>query len=356
MRVEGAIDCDIHPVVPGMHALLPYMEESWREQFLSRGIDGLDLNSHSIDIPSMCRPDWRPAHGRPAGDLAIVRRELLDRFQCRAAICNVLYGVEGSPNEYLAAVLARAVNDWVRFEWLDGDARLRASIVVAAQNPELAVEEIERRAGDHRFVQVLLLASGEIPLGRRFFWPIYAAAQRHGLPIGIHAGSTYHHPPTAAGWPSFFLEESATSFVAFEAQLLSLITQGVFKQFPDLRVVLLESGFGWVAPFLWGADTRWRAMRTEVPWVDASPTELVRRHVRFTIRPFDAPPRAEQVARVMEQLGSDELLLFATDYPHDHFSGDEAVPDSVPAALLDRILTTNALATYPRLTEAVHAG
>ena len=44
------------------------------------------------------------------------------------------------------------------------------------QNAEYAVDEIERCAKDKRFVQVLVLAMQEVPLGRRQFWPIYAAA------------------------------------------------------------------------------------------------------------------------------------------------------------------------------------
>ena len=83
------------------------------------------------------------------------------------------------------------VNDWIAKEWLDRDPRLRASIVVPTQNVEYAVDEIERCAKDRRFVQILVLAMQETPLGRRrHWWPIYAAAERHGLPIGIHPGSS----------------------------------------------------------------------------------------------------------------------------------------------------------------------
>ena len=91
----------------------------------------------------------------------------------------------------MAAAFARAVNDWIAKEWLDRDPRLRASIVMPTQNVEYAVDEIERCAKDRRFVQILVLAMQETPLGRRHWWPIYAAAERHGLPIGIHPGSTY---------------------------------------------------------------------------------------------------------------------------------------------------------------------
>ena len=89
----------------------------------------------------------------------------------------------------MGAGFARAINDWMAAEWLDKEPRLRASIVVPMQNPELAAEEIDRVAADRRFVQVLLLVMHDMPLGKRHYWPIYEAAQRHGLPIGIHAGS-----------------------------------------------------------------------------------------------------------------------------------------------------------------------
>ena len=33
----GGIDCDVHPALPGMAALLPYLEPYWREQITVRG-------------------------------------------------------------------------------------------------------------------------------------------------------------------------------------------------------------------------------------------------------------------------------------------------------------------------------
>jgi predicted TIM-barrel fold metal-dependent hydrolase len=130
--------------------------------------------------------------------------DALDPFGTQIAICNCLYGVQATFSEDLGAAVARAVNDWIAREWLDRDPRLRASIVVPQQNPELAAAEIDRCAADRRFIQVMLLVSGELPLGRRQNWPIYAAAQRHGLPVGIHAGSTYRHPNSPVGWASYF--------------------------------------------------------------------------------------------------------------------------------------------------------
>lgn len=347
----GGIDCDIHPAVPGLAALLPYLEEHWRDSVVQRGVHELDSISYPLNAPITARPDWRPERGKAGSDLDRLRAEALAPFGTSLAICNCLYGVQLLFSEDMAAGFARAINDWMAREWLDRDPRLRASIVVPMQSPELAAEEIERRAADKRFVQVLMLVMGEMPLGRRYYWPIYAAAERHGLPVGIHAGSSYRHPVTGVGWPTYFTEDYAAQATAFQSQLTSLICEGVFSRFPELRVVLLESGFTWLPAHLWRLTKYWRGLRMEIPWVDRSPAEIVRSHVRLTLQPVDAPPRPDQLERLLEHMGSDELLLFSTDYPHWQFDGASVLPEGLPAGLVRKIMVDNPRTTYPRLTE-----
>ncbi len=347
----GGIDCDIHPAVPSLKALLPYMEEHWREQAVLRGMDELASISYPHNSPLTSRPDWRPPGGRAATDLDRLRREALDPFGTGIAIANCLFGVQLLFSEDLAAAFARAVNDWMVAEWLDREPRLRASIVVPTQNTELAVDEIERCAKDPRFVQILLLVSGPSPLGKRHHWPIYAAAQRHGLPIGVHAGSAYHNPPTPVGWPSFYTEDYVAQAQAFQTQLTSLICEGVFNRFPDLKVVLLESGVSWLPAHLWRLSKYWRGLRMEIPWVDRAPNDIVRSNVRLSMQPIDAPD-GDALLRLVDHLQSDELLLFATDYPHWQFDGDAAIPAGLPDSLVRKMLFDNPRATYARLREA----
>jgi predicted TIM-barrel fold metal-dependent hydrolase len=227
--------------------------------------------------------------------------------------------------------------------------------VIAAHNTELAVAEIERRAEDMRFVQVLMLVSGEVTLGRRQLWPIYRVAEKLGLPIGIHAGSAYRYAPTAVGWPSYFIEDYVSQSAAFENQLQSMISEGVFAKFPGLKVVAIESGLTWLSGFAWRADKTWKGVRAEVPWVTRAPSEIVREHVRFTVQPIDAADEAAAILRLIDHLRSDELFLFSTDYPHWQFDGDAALPDGLSASLLRKIVSDNALATYPRLMKADRA-
>jgi predicted TIM-barrel fold metal-dependent hydrolase len=334
-----------------MAALMPYLDEMWREIVLRRGIDELNTIAYPFNSPLTARADWRDAHGQFATTAERLGAEALAPFETELAICNCLYGAQAVFSEDLGAAMARAVNDWIVHEWLNRDGRLRASIVVPQQNAELAVAEIERCAVDRRFVQVMLLVSGELPLGRRQNWPIYAAAERHQLTVGIHAGSTYRHPNTPVGWSSYLSEDYINQAGAFQTQLTSLITEGVFAKFPGVTFVLMESGVTWLPGYLWRLTKFWKGLRSEVPWVADPPASIVRERVRLTLQPFDGPTEPAAITRVIEHLGSDELLLFSTDYPHWQFEGTAAVPAGLDPALARHIMLDNPLSTYARLRE-----
>lgn len=82
---------------------------------------------------------------------------------------------------------------------------------------------------------------------------------------------------------------------------------------------------------------------------DRSPAEIVRDQIRFSLTPTDAPPDPAMLMRLMEHIGSDEVLLFSTDYPHAQFAGNDVFPAVFDATLRDKIGSANPLATYPRL-------
>lgn len=334
-----------------MDVLLPYLSEYWREQFINRGIDELELAYYPPTVPLSCRPDWRVPGQKPASTLENVQKYALDGFGTGIAICNPLYGGQVAMSEYMGVAICAAVNDWIREKWMDAEPRLRSSIVVAAQNPTLAAEEIDRCAGDDRFVQVLLLAANELLLGRSYYWPIYEAAQRHGLPVGIHAGSMYRYPTSPPGWSTHYLQDYASAPQMFSAQVQSLLTEGVFDKFPNLTFVLIESGVGWILPYMWRSSKTWRGLRGEIPWVKRPVITELRDRIRLTMQPFDGSDGTAEVERFVEQLGSDEMLLFSTDYPHWHFQGDDPNPAGLPVALARKFASENPLSTYPRLKE-----
>lgn len=346
----GAIDCDLHPPSPTMAQLMPYLDDYWRDQIANRAIDRISfaMTSYPPTAPISARADWRSGQDGQ-GDLDRLRSNVLDGFGLSIGILNVIHGCVALHNDDMSAAICRAVNDWLRAEWLDREPRLRGSIMIPLGDPAQAVAEIERLAGDQRFVQVSMLAMGEKLLGRREFFPVYEAAEQHGLAIAVHAGSTYRYAPTIVGWPSYQFEDYVAQAQAFANQTVSLIAEGVFHDFRGLKMVMLESGVSWLPTTMWRTDKTWRGARPEVPWVDRWPSDIVREHLRFSIQPFDAPD-AVAVAQTIDRIGSDEVLLFATDYPHWQFEGDDVLPDGLSPEALKRILIENALATYPRLT------
>ena len=55
MIEAGAIDCDVHPTVPGLNALVPFMSEHWQDMVRTRGMDELSSISYPANSPITAR-------------------------------------------------------------------------------------------------------------------------------------------------------------------------------------------------------------------------------------------------------------------------------------------------------------
>ncbi|MEP9378516.1 amidohydrolase family protein [Aquabacter sp. CN5-332] len=346
-RLAGAIDCDVHNAVPSVKVLYPYLSEYWQDFMAEAGHPSLEPNYYPVNSAIAARPEARGAGGPPGADPDALISLVLDQTGAKRAILNCLYGVQALYNEYWAGAMATAVNDWLADQWLDRDPRLSASIIVAPQNPAAAVEEIERRAADSRFVQVLLPARTQMPLGRRYYWPIYEAAARHKLPVCIHAGGGGGgNPPTPVGWPTYYVEEYLAVAQGFQGQLVSLLAEGVFAKVPDLKVVFAESGFTWLPSLLWRLDKNWKGLRREVPWVDRLPSEIIREHLKITLQPLDEPDELRRLVETIDHIQSDQVLLFSSDYPHWQFDEEGPLPMALSPEAERNLLFANAERTY----------
>jgi uncharacterized protein len=128
---------------------------------------------------------------------------------------------------------------------------------------------------------------------------------------GIYAGA----PMPAGGLPDTYIERYVTLSQAAEANLTSLIMNGIFERFPQLRVLFVEYGFVWPLPALLRMDRLWRGLRHEVPWVQKSPIDYVAEHVWFTTQPIEEPADPRDLEKIVKMIGVDNLC-FSTDYPH----------------------------------------
>ncbi|HEX5501598.1 MAG TPA: amidohydrolase family protein [Thermomicrobiales bacterium] len=342
----GLIDCDIHNTVPSGETLARYLPERWRAFHARYGVPGYGGDYYPKANPNAARLDAWPPSGPPGSDLAFLRAQLLDAWGIECGILNCLLPAGSRHLEY-AAALASAINDWQLAEWLEPEPRLRAALVLPFEDGDLAAAEIDRLGGDPRFVQALLLARTAEPLGRRRYWKIYEAAARHDLPVAIHFGGAAGHPITGAGWPSYYVEDHTGMAQSFQAQVTSLVVEGVFERFPTLRVVLVEGGFAWLPPLMWRLDRAWRLLGDETPEVRRPPSAYIREHVWITTQPMEEPTAPAQFHQLLDQLGMDDRLLFATDYPHWDFDApDQALPVKLAPALERRIMAENARTLY----------
>lgn len=345
------IDVDSHNAVPDISALFPYLSDQWRDYCVEHGVTSLAPSYYPPGSPLSSQPDAKSGTGEAGAEPGDFQSQLLDPRGVAYTILNCLYAVQSIRNEHWASAMAQAVNDWQARTWLAVDERFRGSIVVPTQSPEQAANEIERLAHNPGFVQVLLPTFTDVPLGKRFYWPIYDAASRHRLPVGVHPAVGGLNPLTPIGWSSYYIEDYAAAALAHQSQLLSLICEGVFEKYPRLLVVLLESGVTWLPSLMWRLDKNWKGLRREIPWVDRPPSELVSDHVRLSSQPFDCPDEPAHISAALEQLGSIELLLFSTDYPHWHrYNSADALLAQLSPSEQEQFLYRNAQQIY-RITE-----
>jgi predicted TIM-barrel fold metal-dependent hydrolase len=77
------------------------------------------------------------------------------------------------------------------------------------------------------------------------------------------------------------------------------------------------------------------------------PSETIREHLRLSTQPMEEPENPRHFEMLLEMIGSDEMLMFATDYPHWDFDApDHAFPVRLPADLARKIFSENARAVY----------
>jgi predicted TIM-barrel fold metal-dependent hydrolase len=361
-RRLAVVDCDVHQYfVDGIQDLFPYVPESWRRrlgigQSLAWGGNfantriSLPKDELYINSGGGWRLDSTTDEMPPATDPAFVARHLLDENGIDRAILlgGHVLGLGAMPNSEMATVIASAYNDWMSERWLQADARYRGSILVAPQLPERAAEEIDRVADRPGIVQVLLPLAPPA-MGEAHYYPIYEAAQRHGLPIAVHPSGTesiYPLGPRMAQVPTYYVEWHTALTQPHQSNVLSMLCHGVFERFPSLMLVVAEGGFAWAVDVIWRLDKNWKGLRDEVPWVKRLPSEYLFEHVRFTTQPFPDPDDSAHVRAVCEILHGDRTLIFSSDYPHWDFDDPYRALDALPPETRQRICVDNARELY----------
>ena len=336
------IDCDVHQNNPLVEQLVEYLDEPYRTELarygfrrLASGIRGEDGgNRRDLDAKSF-------------GDPTYFRSTLLDRYGHRFALLSGFTGpIAGIPDPDYVDAICRGLNNFYMEHWLPVDNRFRLGIKIPLQDPVAAVREIERLAGAPQIAAVCFFATANrIAFGNRYYWPIYEACQRHGLPIHIHpsTGSTMANASmTPAGEATTYLESHVCMPQFYMAQTASMVLNGVFEEFPALRVVLVEGGIAWLPHLLWRMDAEFKALRQQAPFLKRMPSEYVRDHIRLTTQPIEEPAEAEHLQQIFNMVDADHIVMYASDFPHYDFDEPTKLPCILGETTIRRILHDNA--------------
>jgi predicted TIM-barrel fold metal-dependent hydrolase len=142
--------------------------------------------------------------------------------------------------------------------------------------------------------------------------PFWAMAEALDFSIGFHEGSTTAMP--TVGVDRFEEDRAARHMVSHTMEMmlvaLSVIWGGVVDRHPRLRVAFLESGGGWIAPWLDRMDRHFDDLGFNETAPKMRPSELFQRNCWISFEPVES-----SIAVLADYIGPHKIL-WATDYPH----------------------------------------
>ena len=179
-------------------------------------------------------------------------------------------------------------------------------------SPDLAVAEIERFAGDPRFVQVMVRGDTQSEWGDRKYWPIYQAVEAADFVAMCHVGGDPGNRYRGSGAPSYYLEQHVWLHMPVERLAMSLICEGVFDAYPRLQVALVEACLTWSGPLQWAMDAAYEVAGNDAPRLQQAPVGVLPRAL-LAEHPADRgagqPPAPCPVDRVRADDRPGDVLL-----------------------------------------------
>ena len=252
------------------------------------------------------------------------RVELLDREGMAKAVLyptlGILWEAECFDAE-LSQAYCRAYNRWIADFCRDSGGRLIPIAHLSLGDPAAAAKELERAVKDGckgAFVAPFTIT--KTAHGDKAHDPVFAAAQDCAVPLAIHpifepTPFGVHHRFDNYRWAVWYYDLFAAQGV--QHAFASFFQCGTFDRFPGMRVVVLESGAGWVGYFFDRGD----AIYSGTP---LGGTVRLREKPSFYFRErcfISADPDERTIAGLMPLIGEDKFF-WASDYPHPDHPGN----------------------------------
>lgn len=339
------IDTDVHESFSSVKDLVPYLPEPYKGWIAAGAWRGFS-QPFAYTSPGLGnRADVLADDGSASvSDYNLMRTQLIDHYDLSYAVLTGYFYPTMLKLQYgLATALANAYNDYVIDHWISKDKRFLGSIQINARDPEAAAREIDRMAAHPQMRQVMLPVVDDIAYGHPMYRPIFAAAERNRLMVAFHHTV---HAQGPYGMGLHYIERHCLIPISLMPQVISLIINGVFDSFPNVRFMILEGGFSWLPHVMWRMDREYRQGRIEVPWLKKLPSQHCRERLRLSTQPTEDISTDEWM-KLIDLMGTDEMLVFSTDYPHFDFDDPHvAIPKALPEGVREKILWKNAANFY----------
>jgi predicted TIM-barrel fold metal-dependent hydrolase len=213
----------------------------------------------------------------------------------------------------LAAAVCRAYNRWLADYCKPYPDRLFGVAMLPMQSVDLTIAEM-------RFAKKELGFRGGFirpnPYNNKMinhpdYEPFWAAAEDLDFSIGFHEGA-------AAGMPQVgvdrFAGRGAQHIISHTMEMmlacLAVIWGGVCEKHPKIRIGFLESGGGWIAPWLDRMDRHFDDQGFNDSGLTTRPSDLFRRNCWISFEPVEGS------LKVLADYIGPNKIMWATDYPH----------------------------------------
>jgi predicted TIM-barrel fold metal-dependent hydrolase len=236
----------------------------------------------------------------------------------------VLYGILGSTirlnDEEAATEMLRIYNEWLAGFCRAHPDRYAGLACIPSHNTNDAVTEIRRVAREGALRGLDIAHRHTMPALWDPWWnPVWDAVAEVELPVHFH---TIGHGlpdvskvPPKAGRAAF--AATITSFQMYMGEvLMAMIFAGVLEHHPKLKLVIGESGIGWLPYILDRMDLEWEDQFQDLD-LKMKPSEYWRRQCFATYQ-------SDRIGiKMLDEIGEDNIM-WGSDFPHP----DGVWPDS----------------------------
>ena len=272
--------------------------------------------------------EWEIEHAHAAAYDPVARVELMDDVGVWAQI--IYPGVVGLGGQNLASLVDDVeLRTWCLETFNDANAELQAGsgnrllpmALLPAWDIGLCVREAHR--AKHLGLRGVNLTAdpqdvGAPDLASRAWDPLWEACSSLALPVHFHIGASLTTMNYFGTYPWDSHDDDtklaiggALLFIGNARVVVNIICTGMLDRFPELKIVSVESGCGWIPFILEALDYE---MTENAPHAKAAlellPSEYFKRQIYATTW-FERTDLAAVVAAVGE-----DSIMWETDYPH----------------------------------------